>query len=90
MTTYVPFVPNPATAFSFTAVLDGTSYTLGVPWNVFGQRWYLNCTGPNGEQIFQRALIGSPNGNDIELIGPWFEVSTMVFRSDSQTFEINP
>ena len=91
MTTYVPFQPTPAGAFTFLAELDGQHYTMSVPWNVFGQRWYLRCTGVNGVDVFSALpLIGSPAQGNINLIAPYFAASTLVFRQDTQQFEINP
>lgn len=90
MTTYVPFAPSSATGFSFSTALDGRIYQLTVWWNISGQRWYLRCNGENSSLLFCVPLIGSPSDGNINLIGPWFQVSSLVFRNDTQTFEIRP
>ncbi len=90
MTTYVQFTPTTREPFSFQAALDGVSYTLTVRWLMFGQRFYLECAAPDGTIVFYRALIASPTDGDINLAGGYFEVSTLVFRQDTQMFEIAP
>lgn len=90
MTTFVQFVPPNNAAFAFQAILDGSTYQMSVPWNVFGQRWYLQCLGGNGTLIFNIPVIASPANFGINLIGRWFQVSTLVFRQDTQFFEITP
>lgn len=90
MTTYVQFNPSPTAAFTFQATLDGQTYLMSVPWNIAGQRWYLTCASSNGTLVFHIALTGSPAGGDINLVSAWFEVSTLVFRADTQQFEITP
>lgn len=61
MTTYTSFVPSKVTLFQFPATLDGASYTVTVPWNVFGQRWYVNIADQSGNPIVSEALVGSPD-----------------------------
>lgn len=90
MTTFVAFQPAPGRGFSFNATLDGTSYQLAVTWNVFGQRWYLTCAGSDGTLIFHLPLIGSPNTGDINLAAGYFTTSAVVFRQDTQNFEVSP
>jgi hypothetical protein len=90
MTTYVLFRPTPDEPFNFTATLDGSSYSMTVGWNVFGQRWYLTCTGTNGLLVFHMALIGSPDEFDINLLGGYFEASQMIYREYPRRFEITP
>lgn len=90
MTTFVQFNPTSSGAYTFQATLDGQTYLMAVPWNVFRQDWYLTCTGTNGVLIFAQPLIGSPTGGDINLVKRWFEGSTLIFRSDTQQFEITP
>lgn len=91
VTTFVPFTPQPNGApFSFAATFDGETYQLTAQWNVFGQRWYLVCVGGNNVVVFNLPLIGSPNNGDINLLGGYFILSTLVFRVSSQNFEIGP
>lgn len=90
MTTYVQFQPTPAGAYTFQATIDGQTYLMRVPWNAFRRDWYLTCTGNNGALVFSQPLIGSPTGNDINLAKPWFQGTVLIFRSDTQQFEITP
>lgn len=90
MTTFVPFTPTPNGPFSFAATFDGATYQLTVLWNVFGQRWYLQCVGGNNQLVFMLPLIGSPNNGSINLLAGYFIANTLVFRVSSQNFEIGP
>ena len=90
MTTFIHLDPPPGQGFSFQATLDGTSYTMFVSWNVFGQRYFLSCLTGNGVLVFHQALISSPNNGDINLLAGYFLNSTMVFRDSGHNFEINP
>ena len=89
MTTLFPFVPSPQSAFQFQPIFDGDTYTCTVTWNLFGQRWYVNCYDLSGTWIFTVARIGSPAGYDISLTAGYF-TSTLVYREASATFEVSP
>lgn len=88
MTTY-QFQPSNSSPFQFQPTLDGNIYTCTVTWNLFGQRWYINCISQNGALVFSRAMVGSPADYDISLTAGYF-ASTLVFRQVDQTFEVNP
>lgn len=90
MTTYVDFTPSNYQPFQFQAELDGETYTVLVTWNLFGQRYYLNITSLAGTQVATIPMIGSPNGRDINLVGPYFTTSTLIYRAKSNQFEISP
>lgn len=62
MTTFFDFQPSPQQLPSFTVTLDGAQYVLTMPWNLFGQRYYVNCSDLEGNLIFLLPLIGSPDG----------------------------
>lgn len=66
MATIVAFAPQISSIFGFQATLDGTPYTITVPWNVAGQRWYCGCQQLDGTLVFLLPLIGSPTGIVIE------------------------
>lgn len=68
MTTYFNFQPSAGTNFQFQPTLDGQQYTVIITWNVFGQRYYVNCYALSGALIFARALTGSPVGLDLETL----------------------
>lgn len=88
MTTF-PFIPSNNTPFQFQPTLDNNPYTCVVTWNLFGQRYYLNCLDLSGNLIFCKAMVGSPPNYDISLTAGYF-ASTLVFRAADQTFEVNP
>ena len=62
MTTYTTFQPSPTGAVSFQATLDGAIYTITVTWNLFGQRYYVNCYDLSQDLIFALPLVGSGTG----------------------------
>ena len=87
-TTFIDFQPSPITPFSFQAVLDGTTYNCTVPYNNFGQRYYVVCQDNAGKLIFSRPMVGSPIGYDISICAGYF-TSTLVFRAPNSQFEIS-
>jgi len=90
MTTFVTFTTSTKTAFQFTANLDNAVYSIVCPWNVYGQRYYINIYSNNGNLIMSRPIIGSPNNYDINLLFGYFKKSTLIYRTNSNYFEINP
>lgn len=68
MTTIIPFVPPPTTAFTFQPILDGATYNATVKWNIFGQRWYVTLVDGQGNRVFTLPLIGSGGGQTIETL----------------------
>ena len=65
MTTVIAFAPSPLTPFEFQATMDGQVCTIRVPWNLFGQRWYINVSQLDGTLILARALVGSPAAQEL-------------------------
>lgn len=84
-----PFIPSTNAPFEFQPTLDGLQYSVFVTWNIFGRRYYINVFQLDGTRILTTPLIGSPNDYDINLVGGYF-TSKMVFRSQSQQFEVTP
>lgn len=66
MTTFFDFVPSTVAPPQFQPTLDGQQYTCVVRWNIFGQRYYVACFSLGGQLIFNRPLIGSAVGVNIE------------------------
>lgn len=62
MTTYTDFQPSTQQVFSFKPTLDGEVYNCTLTWNLFGQRYYINCSDLSNNLIFSLPLIGSPDG----------------------------
>lgn len=59
MTTLIPFTPTATQAFTFSPVLDGTTYNAIVTWALWGQRWYLNLYSSAGPLVVAIPLIES-------------------------------
>ena len=60
MTTYFPFTPSGVTAPSFSPTLDGQVCQCTIKWNLFGQRYYVQCANQDDDLVFNVALIESP------------------------------
>lgn len=90
MASVVSFQPSVNAPFQFTATLDGSAYAVVVTWSLFGKRWYINIYALDGTRIITTAMIGSPAGYDLNLIGGVFSTSTLVFRQPANQFEIGP
>lgn len=88
MTTFA-FVPSSTSPFSFQPTFDGATYNVTVTWNIFGLRYYLNCSDMSGNPIFTLPLIGSPITDDISITAGYFD-STLVYNSDTQIFTVTP
>lgn len=59
MTTLIPFTPTARQAFTFSPVLDSTTYNAIVTWSLWGQRWYLNLYSSAGPLVVATALVES-------------------------------
>jgi hypothetical protein len=99
MSTVTPFQPSPiGLPFNFQATLlgatsfvtsTGTAFTVTVPWNTFGQRFYVLITDENNEVVLNTPLIGSPTGYPISMIAGYF-TSTLVYDEMSRSFVVTP
>lgn len=87
MTTYVNFTPSASAVFSFQATLDSSLYAVTVPWNLFGQRYYVNIYDTSGSLIVSRPLVGSPLDYDISLTQGYF-TTKLIYRQANVQFEI--
>jgi hypothetical protein len=57
VSTFVDFAPTALTPFQFQpSLLNGTQYIVTVPWNEFGQRYYINVTDLSGNLVVYRGL----------------------------------
>jgi hypothetical protein len=90
MTTYVQFAQPTNQPFSFQATLDGVSYTVSLPWSLYGQTYNIYISELDGTPILATILCGSPDDYDINIIKSYFTTSTLVYRVSSNNFEINP
>ncbi|MDR3449357.1 MAG: hypothetical protein P4M15_06370 [Alphaproteobacteria bacterium] len=57
MTTYFPFAPSLRQAPQFSPTLDGSTYNCVCFWNLFAQRYYLNCYDGSGTLVFSRPIV---------------------------------
>lgn len=90
MTTYTQFTPTANQNFSFQPTLDGQQYNVVVTWGLFGQRWVLNVYTLQNVLVMQKPLRGSPDGQDINLLAGYFMVSSLVYRTSTNNFEVSP
>lgn len=88
--TVIPFIQPPASPFSFIATLDGEQYTCTVPWNVFGQRYYLNVFTLDGTRVLTIALVSGTDAFPINLIRGYFVNSIFTWSDVNQQFTITP
>lgn len=77
VTTYFPFQPSPRQVPSFSPTLDGQQYNCTCTWNLFGQRYYLNCFDTSGNLVFSRALVDTPPAQPLEALS-WSSVTRLV------------
>lgn len=92
------FAPTPNLPFQFQATLSGstvnvtstgTTFNVSIPWNTYGQRFYVQITDQNGNLVLNKPLIASPPGYPISIVAGYF-ASTLVFWEAIQTFEVSP
>lgn len=55
--TFVTFTPSASQPFAFQAQLGAAQYAISVPWNIFGQRYYLQVADLSGTVLLYRPLI---------------------------------
>jgi hypothetical protein len=61
-TTFVAFTPTSIAPFTFQPTINGVQYNVSVPYNEFGQRYYVNVTDLSGNPIIFTALVsGGPS-----------------------------
>jgi len=77
MTEIFPFLPSSISAFTFQPTLNDVQYNITVTWNLFGQRYYVNCYTLTGTLIFSLPLIGSDNGINIQEIDWSLNIATV-------------
>jgi hypothetical protein len=60
MTTLIDFTPSATALFQFLAALsNGQQYTVSVPWNPFGERYYVTVSDLTNAVIVNRSLTQS-------------------------------
>ena len=89
MTTYA-FTPSSTTVQSFSPTLDGNTYNVFVPYNLYGQDYSVSIYDQAGNLVVTKTLVASPDDYDINLLWGYFKTSTMVFRASTQSFEVLP
>ena len=65
MTTTYQLVPSLSAPPQFMPTFDGQQYLVTVTWNLFGQRYYVNCSTLNGVVVFSVPLLESPAAADL-------------------------
>lgn len=82
----IPFTPNGATPFSFTASIGGKTYFLRVLYNSYVNRYYVQATNTSNQVAFFTPMVASPEGYDINLalvIGR----GSLVYKKSTNNFE---
>ena len=87
MATIVNFTPNAYANFQFQPVLDGTSYTAVIVWNMYAQRYYMNLFTLTNQRVLTIPLIASPPDSYISLTAGYF-ITKLIYRASKQQFEI--
>ena len=77
MTTYFAFTPSRRSAPQFSPTLDGAQYNCVCTWNLFAQRYYLNCIDLSGNLVFSRPIVETPPAVPINSLS-WSELSGLV------------
>lgn len=90
MTTYTQFVPSVTQNFTFQPTLDGQIYNVVITWSLFGQRWLVNVYDLSANLICAMPLRSSPTNYDINIIGGFFNTSTLIYREGTKNFEVTP
>ena len=91
MTTYVPLVlQSSGVPWTGQLILDGQAYKAVVSWNIYAQRWYLSLADAFGNIAWYGPLTGSPMNGAIYLAYGVFSASTLLYRTDTGNFEVNP
>lgn len=88
MTTFA-FVQPPSSPFQFTAIFDGSSYLVSVPWNFFGQRYFVRVYDQDGQLICSVPRVTS-GAVDINLVAGYFQTSSLTWRDGTGLFEVLP
>jgi len=70
--------------------LDGNPYLMAAYWSLYAQRWYIKLSTQDGALVQFTPLIGSPLDYDIPLFPGLFTTSKVIYRADSQVFEVTP
>jgi len=86
------FSPTANAVFGFQAILDGTTYTVTVPWNVSRQDWYILIKNASGTVVVSNPRVGSPDPPEfgVNLVGGYFTTSTMYYYPSSGVFVVAP
>ena len=76
-----------ASPFSFQPVLDGVQYNVTVPWSLFGQRYYVQCSTLSGVAVFYLPLIGSADSIYIQSVS-WVPNTVTVTTTIPHGFKV--
>lgn len=83
----VQFNPTTSANFQFNATFDGSSYSVVVTYNIYGERYYVNIYDTTNQLIVCLPLIGSPLDYDISLTAGYF-ATKLIYRAPNRQFEI--
>lgn len=92
MATNYSFTPTTTVPYSFQPTLDGIVYNASVPWNIFGQRFYLLIKDSNGNLVINIPLISSSEQGwpPINLLAGYFKTSTLYYYAEDKLIVVGP
>jgi len=93
MSTTYTFTPNISNLYTFQPTLDGIVYSASVPWNIFGQRFYLLITDGSGNLVLNVPLTSSSENatySPINLIAGYFLTSTLYYYQADGIIVVGP
>lgn len=90
--TTTTFAPTATSVFTFQATLDKVLHTIIIPWNVFRRNWYFQVYDQSDTLIVSAPLVGSllPPALGVNLVGGYFDTSTVYYYPSSQIFVVLP
>ncbi len=57
--TFVTFLPSTVAPFSFQPTFAGVQYAVTVPWNAYGERYYISVADLSGNVLLFRPMTSS-------------------------------
>lgn len=66
MTTIIPVAFSLNQVPEYQVTLDNQEYNLTLTWNLYAQRYYVNCQDLDNTLVFSLPLVGSPPGQVVQ------------------------
>lgn len=72
---YYPLLPSNNIVPSYQMTFDGATYLVTVTWNLFGQRYYINCFDDGGNRVFTVPIVETDTS--VMLAGLTWDAATL-------------